>query len=54
MGFGGGGGGSNNVPAHFHNNIVNNGGALKANQSTVTGTGITFNSGSEVPIEALI
>lgn len=53
MGFGGGGGGASNIPAHFHNNIVNNGGELKANNSTITGTSIAYSGGSEVPIESL-
>ena len=49
-----GGGGSTGVTNHLHNTQSGEGGDLKGNQSIVTGTSISFNGGSELPIEVLL
>jgi hypothetical protein len=52
MSFGGGGGGGG-ITAHFHSTASGEGGALRMNNSTVTGTAIDMNSVAQ-PIEVLL
>jgi hypothetical protein len=54
LSFGGGGSGGGGVTAHMHNALTGEGGPLKANTSTTTGTSIQFLGNPEVPIEALM
>ena len=53
MSFGGGGQSSVGVTAHIHSTGAGEGGALKANNSTSTGTAIEL-SGTNQPIEVLM
>jgi hypothetical protein len=53
MGFGGGGGSGTGVSAHIHSTSVGEGGALKLDGSTSSGTAINISS-ADYPIEVLM
>ena len=53
MSFGGGGSGASSITAHIHSTAAGEGGELKGNNSTSTGTAISYNSGTAEVIESL-
>ncbi len=53
MSFGGGGSGSSAITAHIHSTAAGEGGALKMDGSTATGTAINID-GTDQPIEVLL
>jgi len=53
MSFGGGGSGASPITAHIHSTSAGEGGALRMNSSTTSGTAIQI-SGNNQPIEVLM
>jgi hypothetical protein len=54
LGFGGGGGSTTGVNVHWHGIGTNDGGSLKGQNDTTTGTSISFNSATAVPLEVML
>ncbi len=54
MSFGGGGGGGGGITAHKHNSQAGEGGPLQLDNSTVNGTSLQINGGTEIVAECLL
>lgn len=54
MSFGGGSSGGGAITAHTHSTAAGEGGNLRGENNTTTGTAIAFNSGTPVPIEVML